>query len=358
MRIAFVQTYPVYHDASSTDTWLKLENRDRWMPGILAQTEHEVELWAGSFKTDSYVTHMDGFGDYTIRLFKTNNRRRKSKKHYSETLIAYARQFDPDLVILKGVDGRIGERLIQDFLRPAGKPYVFVIGGEWYSRYVPGASVVFYETFEQRDRLLGLKKRFFRRRLHPDQLIRLPKSIDTDLFCPNPDIKKKWDIISVGRLIPHYKNYEALAALSKSLRVAVVGGGKAEDRLRQAYPDVTWLGRVGNDRLPDLLNQARMFMHTSLRDYYPRVIAEAAACGLPCLAFNEAIKEDVIPDLCGLRVRRSDFVEPILRLSRNEADISAMGVCAREHARRNLGKYSSRLPMETMMEKLFGKQSA
>ena len=76
----------------------------------------------------------------------------------------------------------------------------------------------------------------FRRAVATESLIRLEKSIDTDVFRPLPDAENRWDVISVGRLISNYKNYQALGVLSDALRVAVIGGGPAEDELKKKYP--------------------------------------------------------------------------------------------------------------------------
>lgn len=46
MKVIFLQTYPVYHDGLSTEQWLKLENRDKWMPALASTLGFESELWA------------------------------------------------------------------------------------------------------------------------------------------------------------------------------------------------------------------------------------------------------------------------------------------------------------------------
>ena len=63
MRVAFVQTYPVYHDLLTQERWLALENRDRWMPGVLAAMGHDVELWAGAHEAEETTSRLDGFGE-------------------------------------------------------------------------------------------------------------------------------------------------------------------------------------------------------------------------------------------------------------------------------------------------------
>lgn len=319
------------------------------MPGILAGMGFKVELWAGAHEAGTYPSEMAGFGDYPIRLFKTDSTRRRTKEHFSDDMIAYARAFDPDICILKGVDGALGERLVERYLLPEKKRFVFVIGGKYYARHVPEADIVFYETDEQRDGLIAPARWSRRHRVQSERLIRLPKSVDLDLFKPHPDAPIRWDVISVGRLISNYKNYSALGALADVLKVAVVGTGPAEKNLRRKYPRVEWLGGVPNCELPAMLVHARVFMHAGLRDYYPRVLAEAAACGLPRVAFESAIREDVLPGNLGIRLETGNFVNQVVELCRDQERLSRMGLANRQIAVSELGTFSSRSGLEEMM---------
>lgn len=140
MRCAFVQTYPVYHDGWSTRQWLELENRDRWMPGIAASMGHQVELWAIADERLEEISEMKDFPSYPIQLFAPDQRSGKTKFHTSRSLLAYARSFAPDIVFLKGVDGGTGIQLLRQYLLPEKIPFVFIIGGEYYNRYVAEAS--------------------------------------------------------------------------------------------------------------------------------------------------------------------------------------------------------------------------
>lgn len=352
MRVAFVQTYPIYHDLLSTDAWLARANRDRWMPGVLANMGPEVELWAADHTTSMHRSTFEGFGAYPIRLFESVPWSRQTKKHYSDALVDHARRFDADLYILKGTDGGVGVHLIRQYLQPAHKPFVFVIGGKFYTRHVPEAALVFYETEAQRQALRHPGWRIWRRPVPDDRLLHLPKSIDTELFRPMPDVRKEWDIVSVGRLIERYKSYDALGALAEEFDVAVVGGGPAADTLQTTYPQVDWVGKVPNREVPIFLNRGRTFMHAGLNDYFPRVIAEAAACGLPCFGFAEAIADDVIPPGCGRRLPRSNYAPLIREVLQDETMRRAMSTNARRYAVESLGMYSSRAPQQEMLERL------
>ena len=45
MRIVFVLTYPTHHGVADVGEWLRWDNRDRRMPGILTELGVETELW-------------------------------------------------------------------------------------------------------------------------------------------------------------------------------------------------------------------------------------------------------------------------------------------------------------------------
>ena len=342
MKVIFVQTYPVYHDLWSLEEWLSLEGRHRWMPGVLSEMGCDVELWGGAGEDLTVESELGDFGSYTIRLFATNSSRRQTKFHYSDRMVKHARRTGADMYVLKGVDGGIGTRLLRKYLLPEDVPFSFIIGGKYYTRIVPRANLVFYETEQQKQHLMNPGFRLWRQPVEEWRLVRLPKSVNTDLFRPIPETPKKWDIISVGRLMRRYKSYDALGQLARHIRVAVAGDGEAEAELKSEYPQVDWLGRVDHHVLPKYLNQAHLFMHGGRNDYFPRVIAEAAACGMPCVAFADAIKPDVMPPQWGLRIREKELPGIVRRLLADPARMDLMSKNARAYALENWHKKSTR----------------
>jgi glycosyltransferase involved in cell wall biosynthesis len=356
MRIAFIQTYPIYHDMWTTEQWLELQNRDKWMPGIAASMGHEVELWAVDQISSTHYCTMPGFGAFTIRLFEKTSGGSKSKFHYSDHLVEFARSYEPDLCILKGVDGGAGIRLFENYLRSEKRRTAWVIGGKAYNRYIQQASAVFYETEHQRRMLLNPAWRFWRRTPDPGRLIRLAKSVDTEHFRPMPEVKKEWDIIAVCRLSP-IKNPEAVCKLSNVAKVAIAGTGPLENRLRTGYPNVVWLGQVPNSRLPDLLNRARVLVHPGLREFYPRVLTEAAACGIPCVAFANAIAPDVLPPETGIRVGQNVLQDEVLQLLQQPDRLNRMGEAGRTYAVSTVGRYAARPALEELFNLLEHKRT-
>ncbi len=353
MRIAITFTYPIYHDGQAVEHWFNQPTRERLMASLLAEMGHHVEIWAGSDRGGT--RNVDGEAEkkgYVMRVFPTQPKEKRTKYHFSTALVQYAREYNPDLVLLKGVDGGLGTRLLRHYLRPEHRSFGFIIGGEYYSSDVPRASVVFYETERQKQLLKFPRPRWFKRPVDDEALVRLPKYLDLELFRPVPNETKSWDILVVGRLVPNFKNYDALGRLSRRFRVAVAGGGSRAESLRAQYPEVEWLGPVIYEELPRFYNRARLFMHTSFRDFYPRVIAEAMACGLPCVAFDDAIAPDVILPGCGLRLHRKNFIVPIRELLDNPGQLEKMATNAREYAKENVGAAACRKAVLEMMRRL------
>lgn len=352
MRTVFIQTYPIYHDLLNTNQWLDRINRDRWMPGILSDMGPEVELWGGDYESSTHKSDLDGFGSYKIRLFESITDKSQTKYHYSDRLVDFARDYDADLHILKGVDGGIGTRLLDKYLLPDEKPFVFIIGGKFYTRYVPKADIIFYETEEQRRKLMDPGWRFWRRAVKDNQLLRLPKSVDTELFKPIPETEKEWDIVCVGRLINRYKNYDALEELSEHFRVCMVGGGPAKSDFEEKFPRIDFVGQVPNDEVPEYLNKAHAFIHPGENDFFPRVISEAAACGCILLAFADSIAPDVLPPDCGLRLNRGSYVQEVRNLFNDSDKMREMSNNARSYAVESLHKYSTKEPMREMLNRV------
>lgn len=347
MKVIFLQTYPIYHDGLSEVEWLQLENRDKWMPALTMSLGFETELWGVA--TASSLHHYEWSREIRvpIRLFEADSSGGRSKYHTSRELIHHAQKEKIGHLFLKGTDGGAGVHILRKLLINGNIPWSFIIGGKYLSRYNAAAHSVLCETVHQQNSLRKpgwFQKHFRKSFLNPNTAI-LPKSVDTTLFSPDPKATKEWDVITAGRLMDYYKDYSALKSLSKSCRVAVIGGGPAEVTLKADMPQIEWIGRVPNSEIPGYLSRAKTFFYTSLNDHFPRVIPEAAACGVPVIAFASAIAEDVLPQEIGLRLQgKKSAGNQILDLLADEQKIREMGNKARLHAETNWHKHSS-LPL-------------
>jgi glycosyltransferase involved in cell wall biosynthesis len=339
MRIIFVLTYPSHHGVADTDEWLRWDNRDKRMPGILTEMGVESELWALAPAPFDTVAALDGVAPYPIRLFAPSNPAAKTRDQVSDAMVAAARTDPANLFVLVGSNGGAGFDLFDRVLRPDRRRFAVIIGGDYWSRIVPHAAFVFPETSVQEAKLTGPSWRFWRRSVPAARMQRLPKTIDTDRFAPMA-AEKRIDLIATSRLSP-YKKFDEIAALGETMRVAVIGDGPQAAELRARFPQVTWLGHVPNGQVPAMLAQARLFFHAGRRDYFPRVIPEAMACGLPAVAFDDRIGTDVIPPECGLLVRDGDYRQRVAALLTDPDRLDAMRHAARAHTVATHGPRSS-----------------
>ncbi len=341
MNIIYVQSYPVYHDLIDEQEFAEIANRDKWMPALTSQRGYPSQLWAGGQVSLETEWQYDNLPSVPVRIFKTDQAGGKSRNHTSRALIAAARDSGADLFVLKGMDGGIGVQLAKELLIPEKIPFAIVIGGEWYHSIVRHATAVLYETEFQFKQLTRRSIRFWRTVLPENKLIRLPKSVDTRHFAPDREVEKSHDVIAAGRLISNYKNYQSLFDLSKKFKLGVIGGGPMLPLFRRKYPEITWFGPVTYADVPSYLNKGKLFFHSGYRDHYPRTISEAAACGVPPVAFDDIIQEDVIPEKIGLRVSKKDFVNEISSLLADSELLTQKSKEARVHAEKNLHHLSS-----------------
>lgn len=351
MKIVYVQSYPIYHDGHSSEAWLALENRDKWMPALTSFLGHKTELWCAGREPFTHTYHWDYQTSFTIRVFKSDPKFGNSKRDQCNSMINYAKSTEADLFLLKGVDGAVGLQLLKKYIIPKSIPFIFIVGGEYLSPYNNKALAILCETEYQLKQLKAEQpwhKTLFGNKSNSSTYL-LPKSVDTNLFSPDPTQSKKWDVIAMGRLISYYKDYSALESLSHTCRVAMIGDGPEAESLKKKMPQITWIGYVPNHNIPDYLVQAKCFFHTSLNDFFPRVIPEAAACGLPVVAFQDAIKPDVLPSDIGLRISKDTINQQILSLLKDEDRLRMLGENARHHALNRWNKQSTLPILEQLL---------
>lgn len=131
---------------------------------------------------------------------------------------------------------------------------------------------------------------------------------------PDKEVCKKYNldgnfILSVGTIEPR-KNYPALIEAFnnikkdfKQLKLAIVGrtGWKSEAsfKAKEDSPhsqDILFLGRVPDQELVHLYNQAMIFVYPSIFEGFGLPVLEAMSCGLPVIAGNTSSLPEVVED--------------------------------------------------------------
>ncbi|MDI6400567.1 glycosyltransferase [Balneolaceae bacterium ANBcel3] len=349
MNIIFVQSYPVYHDLTEEKDFPDLANRDKWMPALCIQKGYPSSLWAAGNVPLETEWQYDDLPSLPVRIFEADKNSSKSREHTSRELCEAAKKEAASFFVIKGADGGVGLQLIREVLIPNNIPFAVILDGIWYHPFLKHAFAILYETEGQKKQLSTRGLRFWRPVIDEEKLIHLEKSVDTRHFSPDSGIKKEFDVIAMGRLLPNNKNYDALFRLSHHLKIGVIGGGPMYETFKNNYPKITWFGTIPHHEVPDYLNKGRLFFHTGLGDHFPCVIAEASSCGIPPVAFKKVIHEDVIPEEIGLRVSKKGFATEIQALLSDEIRLKALSKNARKYAQERWNHTSSSRALRDMM---------
>lgn len=124
----------------------------------------------------------------------------------------------------------------------------------------------------------------------------VPNGVDTRRFAPRVAVGRRSGpacILYVGRFSAE-KNCDALLAAAAKLarwlpaRLVLVGAGPLEPALRErarvAGLDAEFPGVVPQERLPAFYAAADVFVLASFTEGHPKVLLEAMAAGVPCVA--------------------------------------------------------------------------
>lgn len=121
------------------------------------------------------------------------------------------------------------------------------------------------------------------------KIIQLYNYIDESLFKPLKIPKKDKYILFVGRL-NEQKNLHNLFYAFKKLpgyRLDIIGTGPLKDTLKKEADhlgiNVNFLGLFPNNRMPEIINQYKIFILPSYWEGNPKVLLEAMSCGVACI---------------------------------------------------------------------------
>ncbi len=132
--------------------------------------------------------------------------------------------------------------------------------------------------------------------------------IDTDLFKPTGSKDNIFRILCVARLIERKGiKYliEATAKLVKdynNIKLVLAGEGNIKDELQEQAQilgiekQVEFKGLIEKSGLPEIYNQAKVFVLPSLNEGMSNTILEAMACGLPIIATNTGGTQELVCD--------------------------------------------------------------
>ncbi|MBI5050445.1 MAG: glycosyltransferase family 4 protein [Nitrospirae bacterium] len=133
--------------------------------------------------------------------------------------------------------------------------------------------------------------------------------IDTGLFKPITSDIKKDHLLYIGRLSRQKNLFSLFDAIKGSAwTLDIIGDGELEAELtgyaRANNIRVNFLGRVANNKLPEIINQYPLVILPSCYEGNPKVLLEAMSCGCAVIGadvdgIREIIKNNVNGVLCG-----------------------------------------------------------
>jgi glycosyltransferase involved in cell wall biosynthesis len=173
----------------------------------------------------------------------------------------------------------------------------------------------------------------------------VPNGVDTQRFIPRAVAGRRRGparILYVGRFSPE-KNLPTLVGAAAKLarwlplRLVLVGAGPLEpalrERARAASLDVEFPGVVPQERLPPFYAGADAFVLASFTEGHPKVLLEAMAAGVPCVASDcEGNRSLVVDGSTGLLFdprRADDLADCLARVLTDGALAEALGRAGR-----------------------------
>jgi glycosyltransferase involved in cell wall biosynthesis len=172
----------------------------------------------------------------------------------------------------------------------------------------------------------------------------VPTGVDTKFFTPRwertPNARPR--VLFVGSLRPFKQPQILLEAAARFPQADFVlaGDGIMAQELRariqhERLGNVTLLGAVGAQEVRQQCQQADVFLFPSLWEGLPKVILEAAACGLPVIARNNYQPETVVDTETGYLVASdAELFAQLEKLLSNPILRRTLGEAGRKHSER------------------------
>ena len=168
----------------------------------------------------------------------------------------------------------------------------------------------------------------------------VPTGVDTRFFCPSPErSNSRPRVLFVGSLRPFKGPQVVLAAAARcpDADFVIAGDGPMAQQLRnqvqaEHLTNVTLCGALPPERIRQLYQEADLFLFPSQWEGSPRVILEAAACGLPVVARDRYHVETVVDGQTGYLAHSDELLFQRLEELLASADLRRnMGEQGRRH---------------------------
>jgi glycosyltransferase involved in cell wall biosynthesis len=191
-----------------------------------------------------------------------------------------------------------------------------------------------------------LKAKLLELGVPPEKVHLVPRGVDTHAFCPGNQEKARRQLglpaagrqlLWVGRMVP-VKGLDVLLEACALLRdrgvdfhLYLAGDGPLRKTLEAATStggltkQVSFIGVVPHDRLPDWYRAADLAVLPSLSEGVPNVLREALACGTPFVASRVGGVPELAGEPWGRLVRPGDPAELAEAIARSLSELPLPG---------------------------------
>ena len=212
-------------------------------------------------------------------------------------------------------------------------------------------SGLYKELFKYADSLIAIsefnKKHLLNFGAQEEKIYNLPNGIDLTYFHKRDKKSKRENVscISVARLVPDKALHIAIEAMSKLIKESyieieycIIGEGEERKKLMQLISDlemgnhIRLLGVRTTLEVRNLMQEADVFILSSINEVLPTVLLEAQACELPIIATNVGSVAEIVKS--GLVVEPNNvkkFHNGLIDLFNQRDKWSVMGATGRSY---------------------------
>jgi glycosyltransferase involved in cell wall biosynthesis len=138
--------------------------------------------------------------------------------------------------------------------------------------------------------------------IEESKIVEIGNAVDTELFRPDSNAEKIYDVVTVSRLVPVKQIDELIVVCAKlNLSLAIVGDGPLFNDLQtlaiKLEANVSFLGLKNQEQLPLIYQQSRVFVLNSQIEATSYALLEARSSGLTSIANCGTGSEQVIHHL-------------------------------------------------------------
>lgn len=268
---------------------------------------------------------------YNIYFFPVDGRKKKFGEQTSIKLLRFLEERRPDIIHLQGLHN-VMNVIIHEKLRDP--KYVLRSHGKSIDDLlIEKVDILEVSNDEQKQEAL----RTFS--VEKERIFVIPYGADVDLFKPQEDVEKEYDVVFVGRLSKE-KNIELLISVFRNIdgTLLLIGDGPCRETYEKLIATlekkVTIMGWTKNRYLPEYLNKCKIFVNPSPSEGSGRAVAEAMACGLPVIVMKNSRGSEayVEHNRSGLILKPIGLGAAIKRLVANEELCKKLGSRGRELA--------------------------